>query len=194
VPKKSEQMPAEQRQKISQSLISRDVRSKPKKCPSCGETKHRDEFGYRRNGHTRSLCKKCGAAKAREWAKRNPDRVKAHNRAINLRRHYGLTEDQYGLLLKAQDGKCRICGSSGKADSDFPLVIDHCHASSRIRGLLCSPCNSGIGHLQEDISVLRAAIEYLVEGAAPDSLYATPGMPSGVEYARRLKEEKDARQ
>lgn len=173
-------MPESQRRKIAESLARRGLREQPKKCPGCSETKHRDEFGYRTNGHTRSLCKQCNAAKSRAWAKRNPDKVKAKNRQTALRRYYGITESQYDALLRQQGGRCKICGSQGGDEIGIPLVVDHCHGSMRIRGLLCSPCNSGIGHLREDPSILRAAIAYLAEEGNADSLYAVPGMPSGV--------------
>ena len=43
------------------------------------------------------------------------------------------------------------------------LAVDHDHSTHRIRGLLCPACNTGIGSLKEDISVLGAAIEYLAK-------------------------------
>ena len=41
------------------------------------------------------------------------------------------------------------------------LVVDHCHDTNRVRGLLCTNCNVAIGHMKDDVERLRAAISYL---------------------------------
>jgi len=43
------------------------------------------------------------------------------------------------------------------------LVVDHCHSTGKVRGLLCSNCNRGIGMLQERVDILQNAIDYLKE-------------------------------
>lgn len=68
----------------------------------------------------------------------------------------------YFETLAAQGGGCAICGDT-PADGRR-LDVDHDHETGRIRGLLCMPCNIGIGNLREDPARLAAAIEYL--GAA----------------------------
>lgn len=74
----------------------------------------------------------------------------------NLKR-YGLTVRDFALIERAQRYTCGICPE--------PLGpsphVDHCHSTGKVRGLLCGPCNTGIGHLKDDIGRLRAAIEYL---------------------------------
>lgn len=44
-----------------------------------------------------------------------------------------------------------------------PLVVDHDHTTGAVRGLLCSACNTGIGHLKDDPAVVAAALHYLKE-------------------------------
>ena len=78
-------------------------------------------------------------------------------------RIYGLTVDQYDAMLAAQDGVCAICKSpdpNGRSGSTY-FVVDHDHATGDVRGLLCAPCNSGIGLLQDSIIVIEQALEYL---------------------------------
>lgn len=55
-----------------------------------------------------------------------------------LKRYYGITLEYYNQMLKKQDYKCAIC----RKESTKSLVVDHCHKSGKVRGLLCSdPCN-----------------------------------------------------
>jgi len=76
-----------------------------------------------------------------------------------LERKYGLTIEKYEAQVKAQDGKCSICGRI----PEKRLAVDHCHISGRIRGLLCYACNSAIGLMGDDPDMIRRASAY-VEG------------------------------
>ena len=55
---------------------------------------------------------------------------------------YGLTTEQYLQMVSDQDGLCAL-GCGRKATK-----IDHCHETGRVRGLLCHPCNVGLGHYE----------------------------------------------
>jgi hypothetical protein len=60
--------------------------------------------------------------------------------------------------MRAQDCRCAICATyliQGDANAD------HDHATGVARGLLCGPCNRGIGHFQDDPARLRAAADYI---------------------------------
>jgi hypothetical protein len=152
-----------------------------KRCPKCGQTKSRDaDFGRRRNGYSRSLCRACEAAGWKKWRTANPEKVAAHNRKTSLKRYFGITEEQYRELAEIQQHACAICGIGADSVRGGRLHIDHCHQTGRIRGLLCSACNTGIGLFGDDAERLRMAIEYLgTPGAGLPELYAVPGMPSG---------------
>jgi hypothetical protein len=88
------------------------------------------------------------------------------HRAANLKKCYGITHEEYDRMLAAQGGKCAICESttSRTKRSDY-LYVDHCHDTGAIRGLLCGPCNAGIGSLGDNVGRLEAAIRYLNEAA-----------------------------
>ena len=79
-------------------------------------------------------------------------------REANLKHRYGINLVDYNQMLSEQDGKCKICKTEAKR-----LVVDHCHTTKRVRGLLCSPCNTGIGMLKESENILRRAINYINE-------------------------------
>ena len=68
----------------------------------------------------------------------------------------------YAQMLEAQDRKCKICGVEGGANNrGDKLAVDHCHASGRIRGLLCHKCNTALGLFKDNPENLAAAIRYL---------------------------------
>lgn len=61
-------------------------------------------------------------------------------------------------LYASQAGLCAICG---KEPEDRRLAMDHCHATGRVRGLLCMHCNVGLGMFKDNKEVLEKAIAYL---------------------------------
>lgn len=77
-----------------------------------------------------------------------------------LKKSYGITLEDYNKMFLLQKGCCKICN---RHQSEFKraLAVDHNHETKKIRGLLCPSCNTGIGHLQDSIDILKKAIEYL---------------------------------
>lgn len=73
-------------------------------------------------------------------------------------RKYGLTGEQYDQMLADQGQRCALCHDENNGRT---WHVDHCHASNRVRGLLCDLCNRGLGHFRDDPAVLRRAAEYL---------------------------------
>lgn len=97
------------------------------------------------------LCRQCYA---------NLPHVKTRAVMVRRLRKYNLPEDRYLAMLAEQGGLCAICRGR------VPGAIDHDHKTGLVRGLLCRPCNSGIGHMGEDVTALAAAIAYLKRTAA----------------------------
>jgi hypothetical protein len=60
-------------------------------------------------------------------------------------------------MVAQQGGVCRIC----KTKPARPLFVDHSHASGRVRGLLCHPCNAALGFMRDDPVIAAAATDYL---------------------------------
>lgn len=71
-------------------------------------------------------------------------------------RRYGLSLQEYREILARQGNACAICKTPGR-----PLCIDHCHATGKVRGLLCTKCNVGLGNYNDDPTLIRAAMAYL---------------------------------
>lgn len=151
-----------------------------KSCARCGEVKVLAEFQRRASArHGRgSYCWICAREMGREQKAgiaADPARkaaraewVRTHHREAGLRR-YGLTVEEYEALAVAQGHRCAICRDPGLtprelvpvADRKNVLAVDHCHMNGRVRGLLCTRCNSLLGMARDSEKILMAAIRYL---------------------------------
>lgn len=78
-------------------------------------------------------------------------------RDASLRQKYGFSLAQERQMILDQDGRCAICTVKKK------LVVDHCHTTGKVRGLLCHACNRSIGMLGDDLPGLMRAVRYLQE-------------------------------
>jgi hypothetical protein len=148
--------------------------SGPSRCGGCDRTLPRDAFGSRAGKPhlRRGQCKECSYAQNRKWHRDNPQQTKALNKdhgLVRSLRRIGLVADpfrpaleaarkHYDEMLTTQGGKCAICGTTPIGRR---LAIDHCHETGAIRGLLCDPCNRGLGDFRDRPLSLRSAADYL---------------------------------
>lgn len=101
-------------------------------------------------------------ARTRAWNATHP----GYKRDGRLKAQYDLTPAAFDALLVAQEGRCKICRVPFTPDSrETRPSVDHCHTTRQVRGLLCGPCNKGIGFLKDDPAILAAAIAYLTGNA-----------------------------
>ncbi len=84
----------------------------------------------------------------------------------NICHKKGLSVDRYDAIRVAQDGGCAVCRRTPPFGIKARLVIDHCHASGRVRGLLCNDCNVILGLANDSPDRLLAVLEYLVRTTA----------------------------
>ena len=117
-------------------------------CSKCIQDKPLKEFynDSSRSSGKSILCREC-------------EREKKRNNEI--RKAYGITQQQYEDMLKLQNGVCSICGQAPENGRIKRLSIDHCHATGKIRGLLCISCNNGLGRFKDDPKLLIKAAQYL---------------------------------
>lgn len=79
-------------------------------------------------------------------------------RKYALKRKYNITVEEYNSMMHLQENKCAICG-----DMSEKLCVDHDHKTGKVRGLLCSNCNTSLGKFKDSIQILKNAISYLTD-------------------------------
>lgn len=129
-------------------------------CPNCGRTDEEIEF-YSERSHT-NLCKPCNQERSRShYQSKAPS---GYYREKQLQNDYGISAEDYAQMLLEQGGVCAICGLPetfirwGKVSQ---LCVDHDHETGKVRGLLCHNCNRVLGYIQDDLTWLSSATEYL---------------------------------
>lgn len=127
-------------------------------CYSCKEYKPVDKFHVRKTGKLYSYCNECENVKSKESYYRNRETKLLSIRRVKLRMRYGITPEEYEKRLVEQAGRCAICKQE---PSKQRLAVDHCHKTGRIRGLLCSSCNHGLGNFKDSPNLLDKAIKYI---------------------------------
>ena len=98
-----------------------------------------------------SHCRPCRQTYTKAYDKKNPDR--------KLLKLYGITAAAKALLLKEQGGRCAVCRTKNWGTKG--PCVDHCHATGKVRGILCSKCNLGLGILGDTEDGLVAALNYI---------------------------------
>ncbi len=166
--------------------------SPPEKfCPKCKAWKGIDQF-YRinKNGRTKVFDRKTGIKRDKRthtsWcvvcrmvkthADRKRQKESGENVVINkrwygnarkrvLKTRYGMTVEEYDLMVSSQQGLCAICGNpettKHEKGSVKRLSVDHDHKTGKRRDLLCHNCNCGLGRFLDDPIRLEKAAEYL---------------------------------
>jgi hypothetical protein len=105
-------------------------------CSMCEQTLPVEQFSVKGN-YVQQWCKTC-----RNISERS--------------RTYGISVDEVRALLARP---CDVCGDEMASLKSHH--IDHCHATGKVRGVLCNGCNTALGLAREDVNVLRALISYI---------------------------------
>src|ERR1017187_583422 len=154
------------------------VLSMPPTCSRCGDLKTRVPDANRECG-SRWRCVPCHREMQRAW-----DRARTTERRRKYRRKvYGISNEEYEVLLAAQDGGCACCKTpiNDVINQDWDRTqaghVDHNHETGGIRGILCFHCNIGIGHLGDSAEGVQRALDYLT--LVSNSPLDVPKVPKG---------------
>ena len=138
-----------------------------RKCNKCKAKKDVSEFYLKEpsrrarysstdNCFYTSHCKECIKTKQIAYRKNNPEKGKD----VDLFQKFGIRFEDYKKMYDAQKGCCAIC----ERHSDKfhrSLNVDHDHVSGKIRGLLCTPCNTVLGRMEENVKWFHNCLSYL---------------------------------
>lgn len=125
-----------------------DYREKRRASQRAYRESHKQELSERRRlkRQTDPAYREKQRAREREWRSKK-----------RFKQVYGISLEDYHVMSARQRGACAIC----KRTSHERLSVDHCHATGKVRGLLCRKCNSGLAFYEDDQTRLLAAIAYL---------------------------------
>lgn len=98
------------------------------------------------------------AKERKEYYEKNTTEV--FNR--RLLRDYGITANEYQKILSEQSHGCDICGKTKEQNGKL-LCVDHNHITNKVRGILCSHCNSALGLVNDDPLILIKLSEYIIK-------------------------------
>ena len=118
-----------------------------------------------KNGY-QTVCKACVSIRLKAYYK-SLDNLKKEEFKITtkksfLKRRYGLTPEKLDSMYALQNGECLICKTKKETYSTPKgLLVDHCHATGKVRGLLCNSCNMLLGLAKDNTEILQRAIAYI---------------------------------
>ena len=131
-----------------------------RECLHCGTT-----FEVNKYQHSKKFCSdKCCYTHNNNRRSDDPDfKVKSQERWF--KKTYGITLEERDAMYASQDGCCAVCGTHMSLERHKPnsAHVDHCHSSGEVLSLLCTSCNTGLGHFGENPVILAKAIQYLTE-------------------------------
>lgn len=154
-------------------------------CSACKTYKSTDQFhknDKNKNGVS-GKCKECTSIydmarrgnpipKKDNYKFKVPKSDPSYMRRKALKRDHGISLEEFEEMEKNQNFVCAICGnkesSKGKNTVVMNLSVDHCHNTGKIRGLLCTKCNWGIGLIQDNPKLLLNAAKYLIKSRMED--------------------------
>lgn len=134
-------------------------------CPGCKE-EYEAGSGY-------SRAKRCAACKAKprvrtqehkEYVKnyQKENRNAVRQKGYKLKHRYGMDEADWWLILESQEWACLICSRAwAEGDPRSRWHVDHSHVTGKVRGILCSTCNRGLGQFQDSPTLMRQAALYV---------------------------------
>lgn len=131
-----------------QRAEARKVTPDKKTCCQCRVEKPKEEFSKDRTepDDLQKRCKPC-------------QNLRGYFNRIHTK--YGISQTEWQSLWNQQQGLCGVCRCILTPPPDYHTSVDHCHATGRVRGLLCTACNTGLGHFKDNAQNMLKAAMYI---------------------------------
>jgi DNA-directed RNA polymerase subunit RPC12/RpoP len=101
-----------------------------------------------------------GSWDVRRWASlSDTQKIEYH-----IKKRYKLSYKAWISLFETQDYKCATCEEEVVAtlgNANNRGVVDHCHVTHVVRGILCHNCNRTLGLVKDNVETLRKMMVYL---------------------------------
>lgn len=127
----------------------------PHVCERCGVVFFPVRYKTDRSRFCSRACK--------EKARTASGRAAVDVRKSYFKTRYGLTVEQVEEMAEAG---CGICGTTEWMGRHNRPHVDHDHKTGKVRGILCSECNTGLGKFKDDPALTQAATAYLERTSA----------------------------
>lgn len=121
-------------------------------CQKCSVSKTAADF-HKKGSGLQAWCKSCHNQYQRETRKRRE--TPEAKRQANFKARYRMTTEEVNAIAATQNGKCAICEKPTEK-----MVVDHCHTTGKVRGLLCHRCNILAAAL-DDKAYFSKAVSYI---------------------------------
>lgn len=122
---------------MSNCKVCRSIYQNEYRFRNIEKTRKKDKERYYANQDQRKEC-------AKKFRRNNPEKT----RKTHLKYKYGITQNDYNVKLEFQNNKCAICGRD-MTEYGKVFCVDHNHTTNKVRGLLCDPCNYGLGFYEK---------------------------------------------
>ena len=149
-------------------------------CTNCNRCLDLSEFSRdkQKKDGLRFQCKECHKA----YVKKYWNITKGYFKNLSLLKRYGITKEDWIRIFEKQNRCCAICGTANPGPKGWQT--DHDHINLRVRGILCSSCNWGLGNFKDSLERLQKALVYLSEAEQRVADFASS--PSGDDALLRV--------
>jgi len=114
-----------------------------KRCSNCGLLKDKREFDINQIQAGNRIVRRGECKECRKWKKPIPQKQKQEYLKKNPKPNIG---DNF---------HCPVCNKTKPVLNNTSVALDHNHNTGEIRGYICLACNTGMGQLKDDTTILE---------------------------------------